>query len=157
MNNRKAAQFLAGLLIGLTCLLIAGRYYALSFSLTKSLPHTLYFVAKGELPARGQLVAYRWKGGAGYRKDSMMIKTLAGVPGDVVSRTGQDFYVRGEFVGTAKSASLTGQPLVPADAGILGSNEYFVSASHVDSLDSRYALVGRVPRELFIGRAYPIF
>jgi conjugal transfer pilin signal peptidase TrbI len=157
VKRQTPRYFLLGILAFAGVLLIGSRFFILSIAVTDSLPHHFYLIWKGTMPGRGDLVAYRWHGGGGYPDGTMMIKRLAGVPGDVIQRDDRNFYVHGNWVGLAKMVSRTGVPLQPAATGTLGNDEYYVWASHPDSLDSRYAMVGRLHREAFIGRAYAIF
>jgi conjugal transfer pilin signal peptidase TrbI len=131
--------------------------FVLGINSSPSLPHRLYVIHKRTLPAKGDLVAFRWPGGGPYRTGATFVKILAGTPGDTVTRVDRDFYVNGMPVGTAKPASLTGIPLEPGPQGILPPGRYYVRAPHADSLDSRYALTGWIDQAQIIGRAYAIF
>jgi len=128
-----------------------------TFNLTNSLPGTFYVIHKGGKVKRGDLIAYRWHGGATYPAGSTFIKRVAGVAGDTVKRTDTAFWVNDQYIGIAKPYSKAGVPLQPAQAGVVGSGEYFVSTPSPHSLDSRYALTGNVKQAAIIGRAYEIF
>ena len=131
--------------------------FCFGVNVSPSLPHWLYLIHKGELPIRGDYVAFRWHGGGPYRANATFVKVLAGLPGDTVSATGRDFFVNELYVGTAKTASLTGIPLAPGPVEVLPVGRYYVRASHPDSLDSRYALTGWISEAEIIGRAYALF
>ena len=131
--------------------------FAFGINASKSLPNTLYLIHKGAAIHRGDYVAFRWHGGGPYPAGVTFIKIAAGVPGDRVARKDRDYYVNGSFVGTAKTHARDGKALVPMHDGVLGADEYYVSAPHPDSLDSRYRLTGWIPRNDFIGRAHAIF
>ncbi|HHV7523709.1 TPA: S26 family signal peptidase [Burkholderia orbicola] len=126
-------------------------------NLTKSLPGTLYVIQKGAGFAKGDTIAFRWRGGATYPAGSTFIKRVTGVPGDVVRRDGNRVWVAGQYIGIAKPVSRAGVPLTPTSAGVIPPGQYFVSTPHPDSLDSRYALTGYIRQEEVIGRAYAIF
>ena len=102
----------------------------------------------------------RWHG-PGLSEGALLIKRVAGVPGDRVTRTdaGQGrwhYYVNGTFAGTAKAFSRSGAPLAPGPLGTLPAGRYYVLGTHPDSLDSRYALAGWNPQARLLGRAYPL-
>lgn len=128
-----------------------------TFNLTNSLPGTLYVIHKGGEVKKGDLIAYRWHGGATYPTGTTFIKRVAGVAGDTVKRVGSTFWVNDQYIGTAKPYSKAGVPLQPAQDGVVGTGEYFVSTPSPDSLDSRYSLTGNVKSAEVIGRAYEIF
>lgn len=128
-----------------------------TFNLTNSLPGTLYVIHKGGEVKKGELIAYRWHGGATYPAGTTFIKRVAGVAGDTVKRAGSAFWVNDQYIGTAKPFSKAGVPLQPAQGGVIGAGEYFVSTPNPNSLDSRYALTGNVKQAEVIGRAYEIF
>jgi len=132
-------------------------HFALGLNNSESLPHRVFLIHKAELPARGQYVAFRWSGGGPYPAGATFVKILAGVPGDTVTRVERDFFVNGDFVGTAKSHSRTGVPLDLGPTGELSPGHYYVRAPHPDSLDSRYRLTGWVADSRIIGRAYALF
>ncbi|MBE0612139.1 MAG: S26 family signal peptidase [Burkholderiales bacterium] len=131
--------------------------FALGLNSSESLPDRVFLIHKGELPARGQYVAFRWSGGGPYPAGVTFVKILAGVPGDTVTRIERDFFVNGEFVGTAKTQSRSGVPLEGGPTGALPPGRYYVRAPHPDSLDSRYRLTGWVAESQMIGRAYALF
>lgn len=137
--------------------LAASPWLELSINLTHSLPGRLYLIHKDQALKRGDLIAYRWRGGATYPRGAVFIKRVSGVPGDAVKRAGSAFFVAGHYIGVAKPVSAAGLPLQPAQEGSVAVGEYFVSTPHPDSLDSRYSLAGNVKQQEVIGRAYEIF
>lgn len=128
-----------------------------TFNRTNSLPGTFYVIHKGGEAKKGGLIAYRWHGGATYPAGTTFIKRVAGVAGDTVKREGSEFWVDGQYIGTAKPFSKAGVPLQPAQDGVIAAGEYFVATPNPNSLDSRYALTGNVRPAEVIGRAYEIF
>ncbi len=132
-------------------------HFALGLNSSTSLPDRLFLIHKGELPAHGQYVAFRWAGGGPYPAGVTFVKILAGMPGDTISRGERDFFVNGDFVGTAKTQSHRGVPLAIGPTGELPPGRYYVRAPHPDSLDSRYQLTGWVADSQIIGRAYVLF
>ena len=131
--------------------------FAFGINASESLPNTVYLIRKGAVIHRGDYVAFRWHGGGPYPAGVTFIKIAAGVPGDHVTTVDRAYFVNGSFVGRAKTRGRDGKTLAPMHEVILGTNEYYVSAPHPDSLDSRYSLTGWIPRNDFIGRAYAIF
>ena len=132
-------------------------HFVFGINSSASLPQHVFLIHKGEAPQRGQYVAFRWQGGGLHPAGTTFVKILAGVPGDVVTRNERDFFVNGEFVGTAKTHSRSGAALEPAAAGVIPPGHYFVRAPHPDSLDSRYRLPGLIAQDQIIGRAYALF
>ena len=132
-------------------------HYTLALNVTESLPVRLFLVHRGELPRRGDYVAFRWPGGGPYPLGATFIKVAAGVPGDTVIRFDGDYYVNCRPTGQAKRLSRQGLALEPGPTGTLPEGSYYVHASHPDSLDSRYALTGWVSRLQIIGRSHALF
>jgi conjugal transfer pilin signal peptidase TrbI len=132
-------------------------HYAFGLNASPSLPHRLFLIHKGEMPGRGDFVAFRWAGGGPYPAGVTFIKVLAGTPGDEVTRDAQGFRVNGTPVGVPKPVSRQGQVLEPGPTGRIPEGRYYVQAGHPDSLDSRYALTGWIHRSQIIGRARALF
>ncbi len=132
-------------------------WFEYTINMTSSLPGTIYVVHKRGAVSKGDLVAYRWQGGATYPKDTLFIKQVSGVAGDSVKVVGKEFWVNERYIGVAKEKSLAGVPLQPADGGSIKEGEIFVSTPHKDSLDSRYKLSGNIKTANIVGRAYEIF
>jgi conjugal transfer pilin signal peptidase TrbI len=97
----------------------------------------LYVTRIGEPVKRGDLVAFRWHGGATYPRGVTFIKRVAGAGGDVVSVRGGVYYVNGLVIGRAKTVTLAGVPLTPAAPGVIPDGHYFVATPNPNSLDSR--------------------
>ena len=113
----------------------------------------------------GDYIAFEWQGGGPLPKGLHFVKIVAGVPGDVITmdekrgfwRNGDKDSVTGQFLGMAKTHSLKGKPLAAGPVGIIPPGYYYVMAPHKDSLDSRYAMTGWVPREKIIGKSFALF
>ena len=90
-----------------------------------ALPHP-----QGEMPSRGDFVAFRWAGGGPYPAGVTFIKVLAGMPGDEVTRDAQGFHLNGVPVGVPKPVSRQGQVLEPGPTGRIPEGRYYVQAGH---------------------------
>jgi conjugal transfer pilin signal peptidase TrbI len=132
-------------------------HYGFGLNASPSLPHRLFLIQKGEMPGRGDFVAFRWAGGGPYPAGVTFIKVLAGVPGDEVTRDAEGFHVNGTSVGMPKPVSRQGQVLETGPTGRIPEGRYYVHAGHPDSLDSRYQLTGWIPASRIIGRAHALF
>lgn len=141
-----------GLAIGLSTI-----WLTYTINLTHSLPGHLYVIYRGAPVERGDLLAFRWHGGATYPAGTTFIKIAVGGSGDVVKRVGNAFWVNGRYIGIAKTRSKAGVPLTPAQAGVIPQGQYFVATPSPDSLDSRYALTGNIKQGDVLGKVYAIF
>lgn len=135
----------------------AGFGYRVTENMTASLNGHIYLHKVGAPFRRGDLIAYRWQGGATYPPGTIFIKRVVGVPGDEVRTDGRMFWIGERYIGFAKPVSRAGVPLTPAAGGTIPDGEYFVATGNPDSLDSRYALAGNVKRAQILGRAYELF
>ncbi len=147
--------------------------FKLAFNMTPSLKFKVAVIEKGLQPTNhNDLVAYRWHGGASIPAGLEMVKRVVGMKGEqielvalaasedepaslrvyaheVVLRraTGQE-YARFK----AKQFAKNGKPLAPIDSQVIRRGEYFVTADHPDSLDSRYAVTGLIHADQVIGK-----
>lgn len=135
------------------------QFFVVGLNISESLPDYVFVTHKGDTSiVRNHYVHFRWHGGGPYEAGFGFIKIIKGVPGDVVSMDEKhNFYVNGEYVGTAKSKSKKGVPLQPGFTGVIPEHHFYAFAPHKDSLDSRYALTGLISESDIIGRAYPVF
>lgn len=125
---------------------------------TDSLPQKTFLILKQSRQlGRDDYVAFKWHGGGPYPKDLPFVKIVKGVPGDVVTVQGRDFFINGVKIATAKERSRKGLPLELGPAGVIPPGCYFVWTPHKDSFDSRYDLVGWLKDEEVIGRAVPLW
>lgn len=153
----------SGAVLGVSLMLMSTSKLAgweITENLTTSLDGHIYAYKKTGAEfdyRRGEIIAYRWHGGATYPPDTVFIKHIRGVPGDIVHVVGRDVWINGTYVGRAKPYSRAGVPLTPIAGGIIPEGQYFVATASADSLDSRYALSGNVPETAILGRAYEIF
>lgn len=133
-------------------------YFTIGVNATPSLAYTVCLIVKGDQEVRrGDLVAFRWHGGGPYAEGVLFTKIVRGLPGDEVTREDRTFFVNGVPVGWAKPFSANRAPLALGPTGVIPEGHYYVSGTHPDSLDSRYALAGWIPRSALIGRAHVLF
>lgn len=157
MKLSASEKFVIGAALGAVVIYAIHSNYEFAYNLTPSLPYTAFFIKKGEPVGRGDLVAFKWRGGLGYERGSLIIKKVAAAGGDVVVRTGREFSVNGDVVAKALERTRTGQPVQAAAGGQVPQGQLFVVATNPISLDSRYAKFGNVNQSEVIGRAYPIW
>lgn len=165
MNLTFADRFVVSLLLGSLVIYFVQKHYQILFNLTPSLPYHVFLIKKGEPVRRGDLMAFRWRGGLGYDKGVTMIKKIAATSGDIVIRKERDFYVDGYRIARAAEQNIVNiayqtagnKNLDAAQGGPVAQGQYFVVATHPASLDSRYSQFGTVDNQQVIGRAYPIW
>lgn len=135
--------------------------HAFVINATESLPNWAFVVENNRAPAKGEYVFFNPPRSALVRahfgeKPPMFGKVVRGVPGDVVTRRGQTFYVNGEPAAVAKTVSLRGEPLAAGPTGVIPADCYFVATPHKDGFDSRYAAIGWICRKRLIGIGSPV-
>ena len=158
---------------------VASQHLAIGIVTTQSIDAHLVLVLKDAKPRKGELVAFVYTGQniGGHRPGEGIVKVLAGIPGDRIERVGRDFFVAGTPLGHAKEMSgvaekswtnlkleelgwakpLKSVPLQASEGGVIPPGHVWVQGTDRDALDSRYAAMGLVPMNTFIGRAIKIF
>lgn len=131
-------------------------FYTVGFNITHSLPGYVYLIEKDVAPVKDGVFAFHPPKNP-YQNTHYFVKLIKGVPGDVVTWQGQDFFINGIPLGTAKPVSIDGKPLTKSGAGVIPQGYYFVWTPHKDSFDSRYGEIGWIHESAFIGRAQFIF
>lgn len=126
---------------------------------TPSVDARLVLVVRDVPFARGQLVAYRYKGTPTwvYYRDYAMIHYVAGLPGDVVERRGNEVLVNGRSMGVLQSHSVHIARLDPIAPTVIPDGYLYVMSPNGRGFDSRYALHGLLPREAVMGRGIALF
>ncbi len=119
---------------------------------TESLPQKYWIGIKRIKPTKGNYVVFSVDG-----QEFTFLKQVVGINGDVVSLKNKDFFVNDEYVATAKTHSLTGEPLEVGNDGVLGKGQYFVTTPYKHSFDSRYKKVGWVDEKQIICVVYPLW
>lgn len=130
--------------------------HAVLINTTESLPNWAFFIDKGRLPERGDFVVFNPPRTAlitahfGSRP-SPFAKRALGVPGDLVTRTGNAVQVNGETVATLKPRTKRGETLLPGPTGRIPKRCYYLGTAHGDGFDSRYAEIGFVCAGRIVG------
>jgi len=154
-------RFLYGMGIIAFTAVVARPFFTLGINLDHSLPGHVFLIHKGEMPVKGQLVAFLFQGFPPYfPQGTTFVKILAGVPGDVVRAVDEGcikYRVNRTIIGCAKPRTHDGKVLLLGPVGEIPRGRYAVRGTHPDSLDSRYAAVGWIRRGQIIGRAYRLF
>jgi conjugal transfer pilin signal peptidase TrbI len=133
------------------------RRYRFAINQTESLPNWAFIADQANrTPHRGQMVAFVPPKTPFYPDGMVFGKIVAGVPGDRIELRGREVFVAGKSVGLAKPRSRTGLAVEPIAPGVIPPNHYFVMTPHPDSLDSRYAMIGLIPRARILGVAKPV-
>jgi conjugal transfer pilin signal peptidase TrbI len=136
----------------------AARYVGIN--LTSSVPERVVWLEYGALPARGDLIAFRFEastGPAAALNGMRWLKRVKGLPGDRITVVGREVYVNDVLIGTAIERTARGSVLHPIAAGAIPAGHYFIGGSSNESLDSRYGEVGLVRSEQVLARAHAVF
>ncbi|MGE7199754.1 signal peptidase I [Brevundimonas naejangsanensis] len=131
--------------------------YRIGFNATTSLNDWGYVIDRNNrAPRRGDLVEFVVPDNDYYPAGASFVKRVAGVPGDLVERRGDEVFVAGAKVGKVKAHDSQGRPAAPGPLGVIPQGHFFVAGEHVDSLDSRYAIVGFIENRRIRGVGEPI-
>jgi conjugal transfer pilin signal peptidase TrbI len=134
-----------------------GNHWSFGFNETESLPFWAFVVDKDDkTPVRGEYFQFLVPPNPYYPTNSPFVKHVLGVPGDVVTVKGREFFINGQSVGVAKTHSKTGLVAEMASPGVIPAGHYFMSAPNKDSLDSRYAVIGLIDAKRIVGKAKPV-
>ncbi len=136
---------------------ILSNHFGVAINLSESLPQKVWIVHLHKTPKRGDYLVFRAPPQTGLEQNSTLIKQVRGVSGDVVTNLFGHFFINDEYLGQAKSHSLTGKPLIPGFEGRLKEGEYYVHSPHPDSFDSRYQAMGLIHTDTIMGVAYALW
>ena len=91
-----------------------------------------------------------------FEEDVFYVKRIIGLPGETVQILEGKVYINGELLETdVYGEELIENPGRAEDPIELGETEYFLLGDNRNkSLDSRYGIVGDIPLEEFVGRAF---
>ncbi len=147
--------------LGLTSLAAFSKDHALMINASPSLPYWAIWLDRGALPQRGEIILFdppasplleRHFG----KKPKPFGKKVSGMPGDIVTEKERSFFVNGRKVAVAKRASRFGEPLALGPTGVVPQGCYFVTTTHKDGFDSRYAAIGWICAGRILGVGRPI-
>jgi conjugal transfer pilin signal peptidase TrbI len=147
--------------------LYGAAWHMLYVNLSPSLPYTLVWLERGQLPHRGELMVYRCCAHSdGITPANLLLfKKVAGVAGDTIAVHDRTVYVNDRLIGRAKERASTGQTLNPILSTSPDGTQrlqippgfYFAQGLTDDSFDSRYRQSGLVARSAIVGVAHPLF
>lgn len=157
-TRRKLAIVLAGVVLfsGASSLAAWQKQHALVINATESLPNWAFLVTLGKFPSRGDYVVFD------PGRDPLTIKHFGarpspfakityGLPGDVVTRNGNEVFVNGKLVGRTKPLTKQGEPLAVGPVGVIPQGCVYAGSPHKDGFDSRYRAIGFVCRDRLLG------
>lgn len=137
--------------------LLCNHYLGFSVNTTNSLPFKIFITYQKANPSVGDYISFKAPLESGLPTNIIITKKILAGPGDLVTKNGQDFFINQKWVAKAKLKSRDGQTLILGPEGKLKDGQYYVGATHPDSLDSRYLVIGWIKREQIITVAHPIF
>ena len=131
-------------------------HHGLFINASQSLPNWAFLVELGRFPARGDYVLFD------PGRDPLVIhhfgalpkpfaKIAYGLPGDTITRRGDEVAVNGIPVAAIKPLTRQGEALGPGPLGLVPRGCVFAATPHRDGLDSRYAPIGFVCRDRLLG------
>jgi len=135
--------------------------HAFMINATNSLPNWAFFVESGRFPERGDYVIFdpghdpltvKFFG----EDPAAFAKIAYGLPGDVITREGDDVLVNGEPVARTKPFTRLGDPLALGPTGVVPDRCVFAATENKDGFDSRYAHIGFVCTDRLVGTATPV-
>lgn len=143
------------LLAGTKLALSFERDWYVSFNWTQSLPFWAFWVDETADPRVGDYIDF-WPPENPYYEGISFVKQVMAGPGDMVVCRGRTFLVEGVEIARAKTHAQNGDGLAQGPCGPVPADHYFVVAPHTDSFDSRYEVIGHVPRHAVRGVAKPL-
>jgi conjugal transfer pilin signal peptidase TrbI len=131
-------------------------HHAFVINASESLPNWAFLVNLGQFPERGEYVLFdpghdpltvRHFGS----HPAPFAKIAYGVPGDVISRSGDQVSVNGRAIVKLKPLTKQGEPLAPGPTGTVPRGCVFAGSPHKDGFDSRYQAIGFVCADRLLG------
>ena len=133
VTGSRAVRWAAGVVFCLS-LAFVHHHWMVILNQSPSLPNRAFVMTVGEMPTtRGQYVAFVL--GTDLDRGPVIVKRIAGIPGDMVTERDREFFVNGLPTALAKTHSLKGEPLALGPVGIIPAGHFFVVAPHKDSYD----------------------
>lgn len=122
-----------------------------------SLPHSIYLVIRDKEVSKGNYAAFFVTNNPFFSPETIFVKKVVGIPGDVVYQMDNLCFVNETEIGKILHETKIGQLLHPGSTGLLSEGMYFMAGIHERSFDSRYKEMDWIHENNIIGRAYPIF
>jgi conjugative transfer signal peptidase TraF len=126
-------------------------YFSVSnlyINISDSVPVGLYVKAANQTIARGDYVVFflpddvadQVRGRPWFDEKTSLLKTVAGLPGDTYTASGDGYYINGELIGRIFAADKQGRPLPQLPAGLheVEQRHFLPAAAAPNSFDSRY-------------------
>jgi conjugal transfer pilin signal peptidase TrbI len=133
-------------LLGL-CAVCYWKGYGIRYNPSASLPYTFYLsIPLKHRIERGDIVDFQLGTGS-----NLLAKIVAGIPEDLIYITDNKVYVNENEIGEVLDFH---QPITER---IIPEGYYFMSGTHPESFDSRYAEFGLVSRNSIKERLWPIY
>jgi conjugal transfer pilin signal peptidase TrbI len=141
---------------GFTALANWRDHHAFVINVSESLPNWAFLVRLGQFPKRGEFAVFDpgrdpltiKHFGA---KPSPFAKIVYGVPGDVLTREGNQVFVNGAPIVKTKPLTKQGEVLLPGPTGVIPRGCVFAGSPHKDGFDSRYKAIGFVCSDRLLG------
>jgi conjugal transfer pilin signal peptidase TrbI len=149
--------------VGLSLLLTAGVYaaspwYELLVNRSNSLPQTLFLLDKTRAPSCGDYTALDMPRTSRFYRGARMIKHISGCAGDRIHVKDRAVFINDLPVGVAMTRSSNGRYLLEQiEVGVIPRGKVYLSATHPQSYDSRYASFGLRDASELLGAARPLF
>lgn len=130
--------------------------HAILINTTQSMPEWAFFIDRGRMPRRGDLVVFAPPDTSLIRahfgqRGAPFAKRALGMPGDLIARHGQTVFINGAPVAQLKAHTTRGETLTPGPTGKVPQGCYYAGTAHKDGFDSRYAEIGFVCKRQIIG------
>lgn len=149
--------------ISLVLFIIASAKFAstkviIAVNQSTSLKGKIFLGIKGSEVSRGNIVIVQLQNNAHYG-NARFTKIVTGVPGDIIEKQADNFFINGEFAAYAKKNTPKQTPLQSLEVvgNKIPENHFFLTTKHENSYDSRYDSFGYIPSSWVIARAYRIF
>jgi len=151
-----AIAALCGVVAAVNALDKWSKTHALMINASDSLPNWAFLVTSGRFPARGEYVIFHPGHDPVTRKyfgesPQAFAKIAFGLPGDVITRDGNEVRVNGAIIASLKPLTRRGDPLTEGPLGVVPEGCVFAATPHKHGFDSRYAHIGFVCRDRLIG------
>jgi len=158
----RQALFRIGICLGVALFLLAlivclGRFINIGINISGSLPVKLVLIIKNADFGKGDIIAFHPPDSSLHQTDELLIKTVMGVPGDIVWQDDGLYFVNEVVIGMAQEQSRQGVKLNPGPQGKISEQHYFVGSNNPYSFDSRYAEIGWVQDAQIIGRVITLW